>query len=512
MQAIDWLARRSLYDPDKVAVVEVSTGRQWTYRELDESANRVAHFLEGQGVRPGDRIALLVSNCAEVLALFFGVMKLGAIFVPLNYRLAPPELVPILLDFMPAVVIYSDEFRGVLEALCGQVDLPCRVKLDGALSPSDLFFSAEIERYPARLNKEIPVSFDAPLMLLYTSGSTGKPKGAILPHRMIFWNFVNFALRDLLPSDTVLVHTPMFYTGGLNVYTLPTLILGGKVVLLESWSADEALRTIERERVTVLFAVPTQFLVMADSPIFETANLSSLRYVISGGAPCPVPLMKRLIARGLRYKQGMGLTEVGPNCFALEARDASRKAGSIGFPNVSVQARIVDENGNEVGLDAVGELILKTPAMIDGYWNNPQATAAAIREGWFYTGDLARRDAEGFFYIVDRKKDMFISGGENVYPAEVEQVLLQHPKAADVAVVGVPHPKWGEVGCAAIVLRKGENATAEDFLAFCEGKIAKYKIPKSVVILPELPRTHSGKVKKHLLQRRIGTVAPQSHS
>lgn len=496
MQIIDWLAKHSLYEPEKVALVETATGRRITYGEFNAEANRVANFLEGLGVQAGERVAMLSGNCAEVLFVLFGVTKLGSIFLPLNFRLPAPELLPILHDAQPSVLIYSEEFQSVVESLRAGVPTLRIIRRD-ALVTEAARQSAE------RPGREIPAHLNATQMLLYTSGTTGKPKGVILSHRMILWNAINYSVRDLHPTDTVLVHTPMFYTGGLNVYTLPMFFLRGRVVLMPAWNADQALEVIARERVSVFFAVPTQFLMMADSPMFEKVDLRSLRYVISGGAPCPIPLIHRLIQRGLNFKQGFGLTEVGPNCFALEERDALRKAGSIGFPNFSVAARLVDEDGIDVGPEEVGELIMKTPAMCDGYWNNPEATAAALHDGWFHTGDLARRDAEGYYYIVDRKKDMYISGGENVYPAQIEQVLLQHPKVDQAAVVGVPHAKWGEVGCAAIVLRAGEQASEEEILNFCQGKLAKFKIPKSVAFVLELPRTHSGKVQKQEMKRRL---------
>jgi fatty-acyl-CoA synthase len=504
MQVIDWLSKHSLYSPEKVALVETATGRRITYQEFNAEANRVANFLEGLGVKAGERVAILSGSCAEVLFVLFGVTKLGGIFLPLNFRLPAPELVPILNDAQPTILIYSDEFRSTVETLRADFPTLRTIKLNGASTQGNLSLTEEAARHSAEgSGKEIPVDLEAPQMLLYTSGTTGKPKGVILSHRMILWNAINYSVRDLWPTDTVLVHTPMFYTGGLNVYTLPAFFLGGRVVLMPAWNADQALETIEREQVTVFFAVPTQFLMLVDSPRFEKVDLRSLRYVISGGAPCPIPLIHRLIERGLTFKQGFGLTEVGPNCFALEARDALRKAGSIGFPNFSVEARLVDDDGRDVGPDEVGELILRTPAMCSGYWNNPDATAAAIRQGWFHTGDLARRDAEGYYYIVDRKKDMYISGGENVYPAQIEHVLLEHPKVEQAAVVGVPHAKWGEVGCAVIVLRAGEQATEEEILDFCRGKLAKFKLPKQVVFVQELPRTHSGKVQKQELKRRL---------
>ena len=489
MEAIDWLAKRASYHPEKTALVEAATGRRFSYGELDAQSERAAAYLESVGLRAGDRLAVLSGNSAEVLFAFFGVGRLGAIFVPLNTRLAPPELAAIVERARPSMVFYSGEYAALAEAL--------RPAFAGARTLTRMD-SVETPR-----RRRPPVDEDAPQMLLFTSGTTGRPKGAVLPHRMLLWNAINFAARDLLPSDTVLAHSPMFYTAGLNVYALPALFAGGTVVLARGWNTDEMFDLIERERVTVFFGVPTQLLMFTNSPRFETADLGSLRYVISGGAPCPAALIERLVERGLAYRQGMGLTEVGPSCFSLEPRDALRKPGSIGFPNIAMEARIVDGEGHDLGAGEVGELALRSPAMCSGYWEDPEATAAAIRGGWFFTGDLARRDTEGYYYIVDRKKDMFISGGENVYPAEVEHVLAGHPAVYEVSVVGVPDAKWGEVGCAAVVLRPGAQCAETDLLRFCEGRLARFKIPKSVRFFAELPRTHSGKVQKSALRKWI---------
>ena len=459
MNVIDWLAKQEQYNPDKRAILDIGANRAYTYREFNAEAEKVRSALQEFGVKPGDRVCALLPNGAEILFALFGATKLGAIFVPLNLKLSASEQAEIMADAGPKVLIDHEGLHGVGPAGEGS----------GA------------------------VDMESPQMLLYTSGTTGKPKGAILSHRHILWNAINTSHRLLTASDTVLIHSPMFYTGGLNVFTLPAFYLGATVAILKTFHADEVLEQVERLRITCMFAVPTQLGMMADSPRFGTVDLSSLRYVISGGAPCPVDLIERWIERGVTMRQGFGLTEAGPNCFALDARDAVRKAGSIGFPNFTVEARIED-----------GELLLKTPAMCSGYWNNPEQTAAAIREGWFHTGDIATVDSEGYWYIVDRKKDMFISGGENVYPAEVERVLLSHPKVAEAAVFGTPHLKWGEVGMAAVVLKDGEALTGQELLSFCVGKIAKFKIPKSVIWVNELPRTASGKVRKQDLKRQLG--------
>ncbi len=483
MNAVDWLAKNETYFPDRTAIAETSTGRRFTYREFNQAANRYRRALEQLGITPGDRVAVLLPNGAEILFVLFAAAKMGAIFVPLNSKLTAPELTQILANAEPKLLIYADEFQHLATPLAAQ-----KLQLDA--------FQA-IAQEPVAFPSFAPeIDLEQPQMLLYTSGTTGKPKGVILSYRHILWNAINTALRMVGPSDTVLIHTPMFYTGGLNVYTLPAFFVGATVVIAKSFDATEVLRMIEDFGVTALFAVPTQLVMMADSPAFATVDLSGLRSIISGGAPCPVGLIERWLARGINLQQGFGLTEVGPNTFALDARDSVRKAGSIGFPNFAIEARIVDEDATDVPEGEIGELIFRTPAMCSGYWNNAEQTAAAIRDGWFYTGDLARRDDQGYTYIVDRKKDMFISGGENVYPAEIERLLRQHPAVMDVAVIGMPHEKWGEVGCAVVVPVPGTHCDQQTLIAFCDGKLARFKIPKKVIFATELPRTVTGKVRK----------------
>jgi len=504
----DWLATHACYSPQKTAVVEAATGRRFTYHQLNALATQLAHVLVGEGdVQKGDRVSILAPNSAEYLALLFACAKVGAIFVPLNHRLALSELVPILQECSPKVLFYGEQFVPTVSKLSEETKHARCIALGQRADGSHLSLG-ELKLPSTPLPPPLLTPED-PWLILYTSGTTGKPKGAILSQRMITWNAINTALRDLLPSDITLTHTPMFYTGGLNVYTTPLLFLGGTNVIMRSWNAEQALEWIERERVSMFFAVPTQFLQMIESPRFATADLSSLRFVISGGAPCPVSIIEAFAHRGIVFKQGFGLTEVGPNCFCLEGRDSVRKAGSIGFPNFFVRARVVDDEGRDVAPNVVGELVLQTPAMFSGYWKNPEATREAVREGWFYTGDLARVDEEGYFYIAGRKKDMLISGGENVYPEEVEQALLAHPKVADAAVIGVPDAKWGEVGKAIVVLSPGQDATAEEILEFCRARLAKFKVPKSVVFLKTLPRTDSGKVAKQQLRRDFGTGRDQ---
>ena len=322
---------------------------------------------------------------------------------------------------------------------------------------------------------------------------------------MIAWNTLNTVIHDVTHDDVYLNVFPMFHTGGLFVYTLPQVIFGGTTILLRQFDPTQVLRLIERERVTIFAGVPTMYQMLTQAPNWETADMSSLRFCTSGGAPLPVPLVEKYAReKGVRFKQGFGMTEFGPGIFALAPEDAIRKAGSVGRPNFYVDARVVDDDNHPLGPNQVGELVLKGPSYCSGYFGDPEATAEAVDgEGWFHTGDLAKHDEEWYFYIVDRKKNMFISGGENVYPAEIEKALYEHPAVHMCAVIGVPHERWGEVGKACVVLKPGATATEEELITFMRDRLARYKVPKSVEFLEELPISGAGKILKRELRQRF---------
>jgi fatty-acyl-CoA synthase len=503
----DWMARRALLSPAKPAVIDGATGASLTYRELDGRATRLANYLrETCGVSAGDRVAILSLNRNEVLEAFFAAAKLTAILVPLNYRLAPPELQFILEDSEPRVLLFEGEFGQVAERLSRQTAIQHFVALDESETTGDScdFYEAALASASGDAVEVEDFDPEAPVLIIYTSGTTGRPKGAMLSHRMLTWNSINTQVGwDITSADVTTVNAPLFHTGGFNVLTLPLLHVGGTVVMMRGFDAAEALAAIERHRCTIFFGVPTMFQMMLDAPRFASADLSSLRYFISGGAPCPVPLIESYQQRGVAFTQGYGLTEVGPNCFKLSLEDAVRKAGSIGFPSFHSEARVVDATGRDVRRGEVGELILKGGHVCSGYWRNAEATRAAISNSWFYTGDLARRDEDGYYYIVGRAKDVIISGGENIYPAEVEAVLNSHPSVASAALVGLPDPKWGETPIAAVVARAGCSLTAEEVIGFCTGRLARYKVPKRVFFVSEFPLLPSGKVFKRALREEL---------
>lgn len=507
----DWLTRWATYAPEKTAVICTATHRRFTYREMNHRADRMAYALRHQlGVEKGDRVAVLAHNCIETLELFFAVGKIGAVLVPVNWRLAAAEVQYVLNDAKPRVLFFGPDFESLTLTLAPELSVSHLVSY--AAAERDVHYEGLIAGAGSDKLAETAIALDDPHMILYTSGTTGAPKGAILTHGTITWNAVNTQVGwDLRHDDVTLTHTPFFHTGGFNVLTTPLIHRGGTIVLMPQFDAARSLSLIEEHHVTVVFAVPTMFQMMLESPHFATAELGSVRFFVTGGAPCPIPLIEAYAGRGLTFKQGYGLTEAGPNCFTLDARDAVRKAGSVGFPNMHVDVRIVDDAGETVARGETGELLIQGPHVFPGYWANATATQAAFTDGWLRTGDLVRQDEEGYFYIVDRKKDMFISGGENVYPAEIEKALAAHPAIAEAAVIGVPHPKWGEVGRALVALRAGETLTAEDVQAYLGEHLARYKIPKSVVFLPALPRNATGKIIKGDLRKQFGAEDLVAH-
>jgi fatty-acyl-CoA synthase len=447
------------------------------------------------GIGANDRVAVLALNEVDTIVLFFAVQRLGAMLVPVNYRLSVRELTHILADASPALFIWQRAFEASALESAKMSNIEAAVPYDG----NDALFS-KLEQEP--LHHDAPAgSFGSPCMILYTSGTTGKPKGALITNGMLFWNSINTGLRlNLTQQDVVLTFAPFFHTGGWNVLTTPVLHRGGKVILLKKFDADRVLQLCDEAGVTILFGVPTMMDMMRRAASFEKAKLSTVRYAIVGGEPMPKPLIETWHAKGIPVRQGYGLTEFGPNVFSLNEADAIRKIGSVGFANFYIETRVVRDDGTEAGTDEIGELALRGPVCTPGYWNNKEATEQTIRDGWLYTGDLVRKDAGGYFYIVDRKKDMFISGAENVYPAEIEHFLRTHPAVYEVAVIGVPDAVWGESGRAFLVLKPGAVLDEAAVFAFCQGNLAKYKIPKSVRFLPELPKSDSGKILKRALK------------
>lgn len=495
----DILGERAKLSPTRTALVEVATGRRFSYSELDARAVRCARmWLYGLGIRPGARVGILAGNRVEFLDAFFAAGKSGVIVVPLNTRLTPHELGVIVRDAGLRAVLYDEANRGTIHRLRAMVDVEHWIAFDDPDDPADADYADLVLTRGEGTSVRRKCRPEDPYCLLYTSGTTGRPKGVITPHRQIAWNAYNTVVCWQLTEDDVSpIFTPLYHAGGLGAFLTPIMLAGGTVVLHSAFDAAEVWKTIADERCTVVLGVPTIWKMLADAPEFATAKTDHVRWFISGGAPLPRHLIDVYRERGIVLRQGYGLTEVGVNCFTMTSEEAWTKAGSIGRPLMFTEAKIIDEVGQERPPGEVGELCFRGPHVSSGYWNNPEATAAAIdRRGWFHTGDMATRDADGFYSIAGRAKDMFISGGVNVYPAEIENQLLQHPSLADAAVVGVPHDTWGEVGVAYVVAAEGQEIDVDALASFVENRLARYKVPKEFIVTTELPRTEYGKVVK----------------
>ena len=497
-----WLAHRADWSPGRVALS--FEGGELTYAELDRRARRAAAALVGLGVGDGDRVAFLGYNSPVLIELLFAAARIGAIVVPLNWRLTVAELAFIVADAAPRLLVAEAEFHHHAAQLAGGV-----ARLVAADSPP----AADGQRWASytelrdRAGEPPAVVGDLarPLLLVYTSGTTGQPKGAVLTQGALFWNAVNsIAACDITSADHALTVLPLFHVGGLNIHTTPALMAGATVTLTRRFDPSETLTLIEARRPTLFLAVPAVALAVSRHARFARADLSSLRGVWTGSSTVPEAVMRPWLDRGVPVTQIYGLTESGPTALALPLADARRKLGSCGKPALFCEARVVDTAGRDAPAGERGEIWLRGPNLIAGYWNAPAATAEAFEDGWLRTGDIGHRDAEGYYYIDDRKKDVVISGGENVYPAELENVLSDCPDIAESAVVGQPDAEWGEVPVACVVPRPGAALTRERVLALFDGRLARYKHPRTIVFLDALPRTAMGKVQKFALRRLLG--------
>ena len=487
----DLIAKRAELTPHKVAIEQVATGRTLTYADLDERSGRAASLLASRGVGEGDRVAILCRNRPEFFELLFACARLGAVLVPLNWRMPPAELDSLIAHAEPRLLV-----RGGGEAATVAVlsDPPPGLDLDEAYEPA--LAAAD----PGSWRRLWPAA--STWYLLYTSGTTGRPKGVIYTFRMALANYVSIgACIDLRSTDSTANFLPLFHTAGINLHTLPTLIVGGRVLMLDGFDAEALTALFEQRRLDVFFAVPTVYQSLLDHPRFSAAPLDHVRHWGCGGAPLPDVVVERYRALGVRVCNGMGMTETGPTAFLLDPADAWDRIGSVGKPQLLCSVRIADAQGEDVPDGQVGDLLFSGPGVTPGYWRDEAATRAAFTEdGWLRSGDLARRDADGFYHIAGRQKEMFISGGENVYPAEVENVLCAHPAVVDVAVLGRPDPKWGEVGRAFVQLANGVRPDCAELRAHCRQRLAAYKVPASFEFVAEFPRTSAGKIQKHLLQ------------
>lgn len=481
--------------PERVAII--SKKNTYTYNQLSGKVNEMATFLQHHfALQKGDRVAILSHNREEYMIAYFAIAQLGFVAVPLNIRLTALELIFQVKDSGCKTILFEKETSHLVR------ELTTEVNFENAYS-----FDEEIPTCTKSLETTAIDATCDPFIICYTSGTTGRPKGAVLTQENMFWNAINnqYAI-DITSKDRAIVLLPLFHIGGIGLFAFPILLAGGTVVIPGKFIPEDTIQMIEAHEVTIVMGVPSIHDAIRKHPLFETASFNSVRWFYSGGAPCPNELIQRFLKRGLPFGQGMGMTETSPTIFMLSREDYQRKAGSIGKPVMFCDIALVDDKGNCVRNGEVGELLIKGPNVMKEYWGLPDKTAEAIRDGWFYSGDLMRQDEEGFIYVAGRKKDMIISGGENVYPLEVEQVINELPQISEVAVIGRTDEKWGEVPVAFVILKDGCAIKEEAIYAHCLSKIAKYKVPNEIIFLDELPKNATGKIQKqqlnHILQSR----------
>jgi fatty-acyl-CoA synthase len=519
-----WTARRARKTPGAPAIRYA--GRTLSYAALDDRVRRLARALRGLGTGPGSRVAYLGPNHPAFLEAMFATWSAGAVFVPLNMRLAGPELADQLADCGAALLVYAPEQAAVVAGLRGEAghgaasggtDGPGADDRGPGLrhlvaltrpAPGDHDYESLLAGPPPG-PADVPVSLDDPCLIMYTSGTTGRAKGATLTHGNITWNAVNAVVdADFRADEVALAVAPLFHTAALNMLCLPTMLKGGLVLIEPAFDPARVLELIARHRVTSMFGVPAIYDAMAAAPGWADTDTSSLRMLLCGGAPVPDATIRRYTSRGLTFIQGYGMTETSPGALLLDAEHALAKAGSAGVPHFFTDVRVVAPDGAQARPGERGEIIVAGPNVMRGYWGQPGASAAVLADGWLRSGDVGTVDEDGYVSVVDRIKDVIISGGENIYPAEVENALLSHPAVADCGVIGTPDGRWGEVGRAVVVLRAGQSASEADILRFLDGRLARYKIPKSVRFAAGLPRTATGKIlKKQLRETHGGTTA-----
>ncbi|MDP2801669.1 MAG: long-chain fatty acid--CoA ligase [Phreatobacter sp.] len=489
----DLCRRRAELSPDAIAFEEVGSGRTVTFAAMDAGAGRGAAFFAGQGLVAGDRLAVLCHNNATFFELLFACARARLILVPLNWRLTPAELGPILADCGAKLLVADAATEPLARALSGQVPILPLADYEvgsAAFAPAAAAPPWEIDRI---------------WYLLYTSGTTGRPKAVIQTPGMALANAVNIQqATGMGAGDDTLNYLPLFHTAGINLHALPLFIAGGASRIIPKFDTDTVVDLIGRGRISLFFGVPAVYQALSLHPDFETTDFSCVRHWGCGGAPIPEPLLRAFGRRGVTVCNGMGMTETGPTLFLMDPAHAATKIGSVGKPQILAEVRLVDFKDDAVAPGEAGEMLFRGPGITPGYFNQPEATARAFAPGgWLRSGDIGRQDSDGYYYVVDRIKDMFISGGENVFPAEIENVLHAHPAVLEAAVLGVGDPVWGEVGHAVILLRPGAATAADEIRTHARLHLAGYKVPRHITIVTDFPRTAAGKIQKHVLRTLV---------
>lgn len=490
----DLTKKRADLSPNKIAFEDLNTGTVRSYKEIDDRASRLAAWLTAKGVSQADRVAIICRGRIEFFELLFACAKLGAVLVPLNWRMPSAELIPVLLNCAPTLLIFGQEDKEAAKAIlptnCASLDLD---------TPD---FDTTLFEFSPVTTRDIWPGGDI-WYLLYTSGTTGTPKAVIQTYQMTMVNAINIGQAISINShDRTLNFLPLFHTAGINLHTLPTFMNGGMVKLLEGFNVDKVLPILAAGEVDTFFAVPTVYQALAQHPNFEKVDLSKVRSFGCGGAPMPDILVQKFAAKGALVCNGMGMTETGPTLFLMDKEHVTSKIGSVGKPQLLSSVRLTNSGGKTVGIGEEGELEISGSGITPGYFQNEEETRKAFtHDGWLKSGDIAKQDADGYYYIVGRSKDMYISGGENVFPIEIENILAEHPSILETAVIGISDNKWGEVGHAFIMLRSGFELDHDSLTTFCKNRLANFKIPKSYSVVADFPRTAAGKIRKHLLEK-----------
>ena len=501
--------KRAVFTPDKPAII--FEDQPITFRQINERTNQAASYLLGLGLEKGDRIAVDLLNCPEFAYLFFAAAKLGLVFVPLNFRLVGPELEYQLNNCQARLLAFHDAFTMTLDPIRNKVSVePDKFLFVKSLVPGAppcpdwaVPYEQAVSGQPANEPEpDRPVELDDPLAIIYTSGVTGLPKGAVVSHQQTFFkNFQIMLYSGLHPEDVYLAQLPLFHSGGLFISLNPALCAGVTTIMRQGFDPEQFAQDIETYRATVVFALTTMWKFVLESGRLDQIDTSSVRRVTGGGERTPLVMLDELAKRGIHMQQGFGQTE-NSAMMMLPKEDLQRKQGSVGLPGFFTEIWVVDQEGQQLPPGEIGEIVAKGPTVMSGYWNMPDKTAEAMVDGVLRTGDLGYVDEDGYFYVVDRAKSMYRTGGENVYPAEVEKALADHPRIENVVIVGVPDDKWGETGQAFVVPRPGETVTLEDIHGFLGGRVAKFKYPSRLELLDEMPMTASGKIRRSALLAR----------
>lgn len=491
MNYFDWIGKWSLYTPHKKAVASADSGISYTYKQLNEFSLQLESYLRHEySIEKGDRISVLAAHSPEYLILFIAAQRMGAILVPLNYRASVSELLYCINDVEPALMLFEEKYQGKIQCLKEEMFLK-------DVQMEKLFIQSSKLKVEEKL---VEIEPDQPVFIFYTSGTTGKPKGVLYTNRMLFWNSLNTSVQlEITSIDFTLNALPPYHTSGWNVLLLPMLHRGARVDFLRSFKPKKVLHYIQKNEISLFLAIPTMLRMMVRHPAFEEFKAPALKYIVVGGENLSIPLIDKWAEKEILLRQGYGLTEAGPCITSLHHHDALWKKGSIGKPNFYVDYKIVGEEGNEVDSNEQGELCLKGNIVTPGYWNNAAYSLEKIKDGWFYTGDVVKMDSEGFLYMVGRKNQLFISGGENIYPLEIENVLLQNNFVKEAAVIGVADESWGEVGIAFMV-ENNKKLSEDKIIEKLKDHLASYKIPRQLILLDSMPKSGIGKIDRKKLK------------